>query len=83
MPLLMTISKLEPNPGTHNAPCVCTDPEVEVLRTLIAGGMDQLDASRRLWGTAVPYADLEAFRAWIRTEFITRFPDLKLPEMDA
>lgn len=33
-----------------NAPCVCTDPEADKLRELIAGGMGQVEASRLLWG---------------------------------
>lgn len=38
------------NAPTVNAPCVCTDPEADRLRELIAAGMDQREASRLLWG---------------------------------
>lgn len=34
------------------ASCVCSDPEVDQLRDLIAAGIPQTEASRRIWGGA-------------------------------
>jgi len=67
-----------------NGPCICTyehgRDETDLLRQLIADGMGQWEASRRLWGPeADALADAAAVRTWIRTEFLRHFPWLKLP----
>ena len=61
-----------------NAPCVCQDDGADTLRQMIADGMGQWEASRRLWGPEAPLVDAEATRAWVRAEFMRRFPWLRL-----
>ena len=63
-----------------NAPCVCQDDGVDTLRQMIADGMGQWEASRRLWGPEASLVDAEATRAWVRAEFMRRFPWLCLPK---
>ena len=61
------------------SPCDCReDLEVDTLRQMIADGMGQWEASRRLWGPEAPLVDAEATRAWVRAEFMRRFPWLRL-----
>ena len=52
--------------------------ETDTLRQMIADGMGQWEASRRLWGPEAPLVDPEATRAWVRAEFMRRFPWLQL-----
>lgn len=37
-------------PEPHVAPCACDDEETDRLREMVAGGMEQWDASREIWG---------------------------------
>ena len=60
------------------SPCDCQDLEADTLRQMIADGMGQWEASRRLWGPEAPLVDAEATRAWVRAEFMRRFPWLRL-----
>ena len=77
----MTISNLET--AKVNGPCNCTSnhglQETETLRQMIADGMDQWEASIRLWGPATSLTDRARLRAWVRSEFLQAFPWLKLP----
>jgi uncharacterized protein YfaP (DUF2135 family) len=71
------------------APCVCSDPEADLLRDLIAAGWDQVDVSRVLWGNSIgvpaelirQLAGQEA-RAIVRARMREAFPWLHLPEED-
>lgn len=72
---------------THGvfAPCCCTNEhgrqETEILRQMVAEGIDQWEASIRLWGPEASLLDQRIrIRAWVRTEFQRAFPWLQLPD---
>lgn len=47
--------------------CTCTDPELQLLRDLIARGMGQWEASQVAFGTRPPFtASPAVWRAWRR-----------------
>lgn len=62
--------------------CICKDPAVDRLRTLVAAGHDQFEVSRLIWGdvrpTSLPLLLIDT-RERVRASFLTRFPRLKLP----
>jgi hypothetical protein len=67
--------------------CICTDPDVDRLRALVAAGHDQFEASRLIWGG--PHAQvgrelalLQAGRdgrSVVRHALAAAFPWLRLP----
>lgn len=72
----MSVSRNEST--THT--CVCLeDPDLDTLRDLVARGVDQWEASRRLWGPDSPEARARAVRRHVREQLARRLPWLRLP----
>jgi hypothetical protein len=67
--------------------CTCADPDVDRLRSLVAAGRDQVEASRLIWGGpgAVVGRDLALVAAGregrhvVRQALAAAFPWLRLP----
>lgn len=65
-------------PTTHT--CVCfEDPDLDLLRDPVGAGVDQWEASRRVWGPDSPEARARAVRRYVREALTRRLPWLRLP----
>lgn len=53
--------------------CRCDrDTDLELLHSLLADGVDQLTASRMVWGGEFD------MRVWVRRQYLARFPWLRI-----
>jgi hypothetical protein len=82
----MTVSTFD-TPATH-APCCCSiahgRDETDLLRTLVADGMDQQQASLLLWGEpAGATLTVATVGAWVRARLQVALPWLQLPDRAA
>ena len=68
-----------PPPPSSRSDCTCGDPDVDRVLALMADGLDQITASRIVWGGVpdVP-ATPEQVAPWVRRRFAEAFPWLRV-----